>query len=146
MDYLDLIEYGTLAAEIIVFLSLIVGIIAWCFIFKKADIHPAKLFIPFYGVYLKYAVAESRSLFFVSIIVSFLSVLISSFLKGINSSAVTIISLISLSINSIISIIFNVRLSRNFGKSGAFAVGLILLNPIFLCILAFGPDEYLGYV
>ena len=145
MSYYYLISFGTLAVDIVLFLSLAVRIIAWCKIFKKAGLHPAKLFIPFYGTYLMYSIAESSSLFFVSIVVSFLCGLFSIFLKEYYSSAEVIISIISLTINLIISIIFNVRLSRNFGRSTAFAVGLILLNPIFLCILAFGPDEYLGY-
>jgi hypothetical protein len=35
-------------------------------------------------------------------------------------------------------------LSKSFGKSEGFTVGLILLNPIFLCILGFGDAVYLG--
>lgn len=33
-------------------------------------------------------------------------------------------------------------LAKAFGKDGAFTVGLVLLNPIFLMILAFGKSEY----
>lgn len=35
-------------------------------------------------------------------------------------------------------------LSKSFGKGEGFTVGLILLNPIFLCILGFGDAVYLG--
>ena len=42
------------------------------------------------------------------------------------------------------AIVYYVSLARSFGKSDAFAVGLILLNPIFLWILAFGNSKYLG--
>jgi len=35
-------------------------------------------------------------------------------------------------------------LSKSFGKSEGFTVGLVLLNPIFMCILAFGDAVYLG--
>ena len=38
------------------------------------------------------------------------------------------------------AILMNVSLARAFGKSTGFAVGLILLGPIFLCILAFSKD------
>ena len=42
-------------------------------------------------------------------------------------------------------ILVNVSLAKAFGKSTGFAVGLILLNPIFLCILAFSKDsKYIG--
>jgi Family of unknown function (DUF5684) len=35
-------------------------------------------------------------------------------------------------------------LSKSFGKSEGFTVGLILLGPIFICILGFGSAKYLG--
>jgi hypothetical protein len=35
-------------------------------------------------------------------------------------------------------------LSKSFGKSEGFTVGLVLLNPIFMCILGFGDSVYLG--
>jgi hypothetical protein len=35
-------------------------------------------------------------------------------------------------------------LSKSFGKSEGFTVGLILLSPIFVCILGFGDAVYLG--
>ena len=35
-------------------------------------------------------------------------------------------------------------LSKSFGKSEGFTVGLILLSPIFMCILGFGDAVYLG--
>ncbi|MDB5134467.1 MAG: hypothetical protein JWP37_1070, partial [Mucilaginibacter sp.] len=35
-------------------------------------------------------------------------------------------------------------LSKSFGKSEGFTIGLILLNPIFVCILGFGDAVYQG--
>ena len=35
-----------------------------------------------------------------------------------------------------------IQLAKVFGKSGGFAAGLILLSPIFYCILGFGKDTY----
>jgi hypothetical protein len=35
-------------------------------------------------------------------------------------------------------------LSKSFGKSEGFTVGLLLLGPIFMCILGFGNSVYLG--
>lgn len=39
--------------------------------------------------------------------------------------------------------VFNL-LAKSFGKSEGFTIGLILLSPIFLPILAFGDSEYQG--
>ena len=47
-------------------------------------------------------------------------------------------------VNIIILIIVWLDLAKSFGKGGLFAVGLILLNPIFVIILGFGGSEYVG--
>ena len=44
--------------------------------------------------------------------------------------------------NIIVYIIVAIELANNFGKSGGFAAGLILLPIIFYPILAFGSAEY----
>jgi hypothetical protein len=44
----------------------------------------------------------------------------------------------------ILSIMMYHGLSKSFGKDAGFTVGLILLFPIFLPILAFGDAQYLG--
>lgn len=36
------------------------------------------------------------------------------------------------------------KLAKAFGKDAGFGVGLLLLNPIFLAILAFGDANYVG--
>jgi len=47
-------------------------------------------------------------------------------------------------VNIIIEIIVFLDLAKSFGKSTGFGIGLILLNPIFTLILAFGDAEYKG--
>ncbi len=42
------------------------------------------------------------------------------------------------------TILLNVSLARSFGKEDGFAVGLILLAPIFYLILGLGDHKYLG--
>ena len=37
-----------------------------------------------------------------------------------------------------------INLGKAFGKESVFALGLIFLNPIFMCILGFDKSEYLG--
>ena len=46
--------------------------------------------------------------------------------------------------NIIVTIMLCINLAKSFGKSGGFAVGLILLNAIFMPILAFSDAEYKG--
>ncbi len=47
-------------------------------------------------------------------------------------------------INFIFYIILMIDLAKSFAKGIGFAVGLILLSPIFICILGFGDAEYQG--
>jgi uncharacterized membrane protein YhaH (DUF805 family) len=44
------------------------------------------------------------------------------------------------------AIIVSLDVAKAFGKSTAFAIGLILLSPIFFCILGFGDAQYQGPV
>ncbi|MCW3125757.1 MAG: hypothetical protein JWO03_1415 [Bacteroidetes bacterium] len=43
-----------------------------------------------------------------------------------------------------LSVYFNLELAKSFGKSTGFAVGLILLNVVFIPLLAFGDAVYVG--
>jgi hypothetical protein len=47
-------------------------------------------------------------------------------------------------VNFVISIIVTVELAKKFGQSTGFAIGLILLAPIFYPILGFGSAQYQG--
>ncbi len=47
-------------------------------------------------------------------------------------------------VNIIVWIIVAIDLAKSFAKSGAFAVGIILLAFIFIPILGFGPASYVG--
>ncbi len=47
-------------------------------------------------------------------------------------------------VNIIVGIIALLDLAKSFGKSTGFAIGLILLSPIFLLILGFGDSRYQG--
>jgi len=47
-------------------------------------------------------------------------------------------------VNIVFLIITCVGLAKSFGKSKGFAVGLVLLPPIFISILGFGSAEYIG--
>jgi hypothetical protein len=47
-------------------------------------------------------------------------------------------------VNFVILILVMVDLARSFGRGIGFALGLILLSPIFFLILAFGGSRYVG--
>lgn len=47
-------------------------------------------------------------------------------------------------VNIVIWIIVAYDLSRSFGHGAGYTVGLVLLSFVFIIILGFGPDPYLG--
>lgn len=135
-------------------------VVAWCMIFKKAGIHPGKFFIPIYGQWLAYDIADSGGIFVTTLVLSGVYSFIGSITKAsatwtfrgfstrsghASASIGSVILVLFLVVLLILTILYFFRLSRKFGKGGWFAVGLTLLYPIFICILGFGPAKYLGY-
>jgi hypothetical protein len=47
-------------------------------------------------------------------------------------------------VNYVMYIILDVNLAKAYGKDVGYMLGLIFLNPIFMCMLAFGEAEYVG--
>lgn len=47
-------------------------------------------------------------------------------------------------VNFIITLLASLGMAKSFGKSSGFGIGLWLLGPIFLLILAFGDAKYQG--
>ena len=165
------------------FLWIILHLVAWCKLFTKAGLPWERMFVPIYGTYWQFKVAESPGIFWINFFSPMLISGITLFsgvgifaatTKAVNnysrtsysgsrrvsssaasSSALENQVIGSLSIVGIIVIILAValfvlnciwlvRLAKCYGRSGGFAVGLILLYPIFILILGFGSSEYVG--
>ena len=47
-------------------------------------------------------------------------------------------------VNAVVGIILAIDLAKSYGKDTAFALGLIVLSPIFVPMLAFGSAQYAG--
>lgn len=97
---------------------MILLIVAKWKIYEKAGEEGWKSIIPFYSDYILYKIVWGKGWLFLLLCIPI--------------------------VNAVISIICMVKLSKAFGQSGAFAVGLIFLPNIFLLILGFGDYTYLG--
>ena len=96
----------------------VLGIIAMWKIFTKAGEPGWAAIIPFYNAYTLFKITWGSGWKFLLLLIPF--------------------------VNIVIMIITQVKLAKAFGKSGGFAVGLILLSTIFMLILGFGSSEYKG--
>lgn len=57
-------------------------------------------------------------------------------------SGVPLLGLVSVAGSIYFEVLLNVSLARAFGKDDSYAVGLILLSPVFYAILGLGKDEF----
>lgn len=121
----------------------ILQIIANWNIFTKAGEAGWKSLIPIYGDYVSYKIAWQTSYFWLSFILGIVASYVSS--ANLNESIfLTVIATLLRIVIAVINIIYCVKLSKAFGHGIGFAIGLILLQPIFLLILGFGSDQYYG--
>ncbi len=98
-------------------LAILVIIAVWK-IFTKAGEPGWAALIPFYNIYKLFKISMGNGWFFLMLFLPL--------------------------INFIAGILLSINLARAFGKSGGYAVGLILLTPVFLILLGFSDAQYLG--
>lgn len=113
--------------------------------FRKAGEDGWKAIIPVYNLYICFKIAGRESMFwlwaistFVGFLCDWMSGFILLFFMGIVGWVLSIISLILLAD-------MWYCLSQNFGHGLGFALGLIILNPLFIIILGFGDSRYHGF-
>ncbi len=107
-------------------------------IFSKAGKPGWGALIPFYNTYIMSDIAFGNLSYFIAVMVSW-GVSLTGGFSG-SSILTNIAGLASL----VLYVIYCVKISKAFGKSGGFAVGLVLLPFIFFPILGFGSAEYIG--
>ncbi|MEG0941541.1 MAG: DUF5684 domain-containing protein [Oscillospiraceae bacterium] len=118
------IIFSTLFAWIMCFsfvsiAALVVTVVAQWYVFEKAGKPGWASLIPFYRSYVLYEITWGEGVMF-------------------------LFTLIPVA-NVVFSILTNIKLAKAFGKSTAFAVGLVFLYPIFLCMIGFDKaSAYFG--
>lgn len=108
---------------IIVFVIFILTIIANWVLFKKAGEKGWKSIIPIYNTVVLFKIAGISPWWVLGYLAAIIPVI-----GGLVVVGITIYTMINL--------------AKAFGKGAGFTVGLILLNTIFIMILAFGSSEY----
>ena len=123
-DSSDAVLGGMLVGYLITFLVIyVLSVIAMWKIFTKAGKPGWASLIPIYNIVVMYQIVGLNPLLIILLFIPFINVI----------AAI------------VLSIIQCIRLSKAFGKSTGFTFGLIFLSPIFLLILGFGNDKYIGF-
>ena len=126
----------------------ILAICTRLFIFRKADEPGWKALIPFYSEYLCYDIVWDGQIYILLMCGTLLSLLVGCLVAlfdpvaGFVTACVPGVLLTAMQMIAYVMLQF--RYARAFGRSDGFAIGLLLLNPVFMAILAFGECRYLG--
>lgn len=115
-------------------------VIAYWKIFNKAGEPGWKSIIPFLNIYTIYKIAWDGRMFW-TIIGLDIAICV---LSNSDNRVLMVIGALAGVASYVIGIMLDIKLAKAFGKGAGFAVGLILLNPIFILILAFGSSRYVG--
>ena len=105
---------------IFILIICVISVIATWKIFVKAGKPGWAAIIPFYNTYVLFELVGMKGWYVFLAFIPFVGSIILA----------------------VMNIIANVKLAKCFGKSDGFAVGLVLLNIIFLPILAFDDSTY----
>lgn len=105
-------------ATVIALVLVVIVLVAVWKIFEKAGEPGWKAIIPFYNIYTEYKMFWGNGWLFL----------------------LTIIPVV----NIVVSIILRHKMSKAFGHGAGFTLGLIFFPYIFMMILGFNGDEYLG--
>lgn len=140
---MDSSVYAILAAFglVIMLVALVISVISivanWK-IFSKAGRPGWAVLIPIYNIYVMSDIIFGNITYFVTVLIVWVVSMVGSF------SGIGVISSLAALASIVVYIVYCVKLSNVFGKSGGFAVGLVLLPVIFFPILGFGSSEYIG--
>ena len=128
-------------------------VIAGWKVFEKAGEKGWKSLIPIYNTYIFYKIVAMEKWFWILLIVSFVISLITSLMgQGTTVDTINVSTgtgvfaaflTFCMSIFAIVvSVFYSIRTAKAFGHGTGFAVGLILLQGIFLMILGFDKSKY----
>lgn len=140
-------------ASIISLAITVLTIVAMWKIYAKAGVPGWSVLIPFYNAYMQFKFTWKTKMFWWLMIciiaaVVLALVVVTSAVATPTTDALTIglglVMMACIIAAVVIALISTVKLAKAFGLNGAFAVGLLFLNVIFLCILAFGDAKYVG--
>ena len=130
---------------IIVLVMSVVNIIVCWKVFTKAGKPGWHAIIPFLNTYDLFEIAWNKNMGIAAVVLSIIICATSYTTSNSDSSGAieALASIVSLA-NLVLTIIMLVKLSKSFGHDVPFAIGLIFLESIFMCILGFDSSSYMG--
>ena len=117
-------------------------VIAGIRIFAKFGEPGWKAIIPFYNTYVQYSKVWSSTMGIASVALTLIHVVGSNYTAD-NAMLSMVIAIVG-GVNFIVTLLGNIKLAKSFGHGTAFGLGLTFLQPIFILILGYSGDQYIG--
>lgn len=139
MDYTALLFASLGTIFILIIGWYILQVVAYWKIFEKAGEPGWKAIIPFYNTYTQYKFTWEANIYWFVLFGG----LIGAGLNSLGGILSVLGSAVLLGV-TIVNILAANKLAKAFGHGVGFTIGLIFLNPIFMLILGFSSDQYIG--
>ena len=117
-------------------------------ILDKAGDKGWKALIPFYGEYTLFKLVWDKNIYWFALffnILMYATMIYSKYPEAALQLPILLVLLLVLyAVSTAFFVFWQIHLAKAFGRINSFAVGLIFLHLIFLCILAFGNTKNIG--
>lgn len=140
----EMLAAAMVTISVVVVVLYVITVIAYWQIFKKAGEKGWKSLIPVYNSYIMYKISWKTSMFWIEIALGVLYSILYGISYSSGSAVLSVLAYIVYIAVIVIGIMVLHKLSKAFGHGVGFTVGLVLLSPIFILILAFGSSQYVG--
>ena len=117
-------------------------VIAGFRIFAKFGEPGWKAIIPFYNTYVQYSKVWSSAMGIVSVVLTLVHAIGSNYTAD-NATLAMVVTLAGIA-NFVVTLLGNIKLAKSFGHGTGFGIGLTILQPIFILILGYSGDQYIG--
>ena len=138
-----IIVYAILLAPV-----LAVEVIASWRVLEKTGEKGWKALIPFYGKYTQFKQVWDKNAYWFALIFDILYLAIFWMMLHPENLPDQVVwgglIVVTYIIDRIFYIVLQIHLSKAFNHNGKFALGLIFVHIVFMCILGFGRAEYIG--
>ena len=145
----DLKEIFTGIFAILFIIVLVIEIVSYWRVFKKSGEKSWKAIVPVYNRYVAFKLSWRPLFFYISLpfiplfIYGFAVAWLWLFDVDYQSFFIAVVVLLaSAAVLIVLGAVCRAKLAFRFGKSGLFALGMVLAPPVFLMLLAFGRAEY----
>lgn len=140
--------YVALIYAVMLLPTIVIGYVANWKIFQKMGEPGWKALIPFYGPYIRFKKVWDKNVYWFYLVFSILFyVTFWMMTRPENQGQLLIWGIlcgVTYVIQFVLFVIYQLHLSASFNHNSKFALGLIFVRVVFICILGFGRAQYIG--